>query len=191
MDTEGPIVLVGMMGSGKTFVGRALARATGRRYVDNDELVEQATGFTSRELLRRGGTPAVLAAEAEALRRGLAEPGGPIVGVAAGTILDPELRALLRQDGVRVVWLQARPETLARRVLAVDDSPAGEHRPWHAAGQMTPQEWLARESERRAPLYREVADLEVRVDDDQGRDRPADEIVEEIIAGLGLQRASS
>lgn len=187
MDRERPIVLAGMMGSGKTFIGRALATATGRRYVDNDELVEQATGSTARELLRRGGTPAVRAAEADALRHGLAVPGGPILGIAAGTILDPALRAILDTDDLRVVWLRARPETLARRVLADDDAPDGEHRPWHEAGALTPQAWLAREDARRARLYREVADLEVRVDDDDGNDRPADDIVTEIVAGLGLR----
>ena len=187
-DRERPIVLAGMMGSGKTFVGKALAHATGRRYVDNDELVERATGSTARELLRSGGTPAVRAAEADALRVGLDEPGGPILGVAAGTVLDPELRASLTADGVRVVWLRAEPATLARRVLADDDAPDGEHRPWHEGGATTPEAWLARESERRAPLYAEVADLEVRVDAADGQDRPADDIVDEIVRGLRLER---
>jgi shikimate kinase len=188
MGDERVIVLAGMMGSGKTTIGRALAEATGRRYVDNDELVERATGSTARELLKQGGTPAVRAAEAQALRDGLAESGHPVLGIAAGTVLDPALRALLDDDDLDVVWLKALPETLARRVLADDDEPEGEHRPWHAAGDLTPQEWLARESERRAPLYREVADLEVRVDDDQARDRSAKDIVDEIVRGLGLAR---
>jgi shikimate kinase len=184
MDRERPIVLAGMMGSGKTTVGKALAEATGRRYVDNDELVERATGHTSRELLRSGGTPAVRAAEAQALRDGLQEPGGPILGVAAGTILDPALRALLAADEATVVWLRARPATLARRVLADDDDPEGEHRPWHAAGSMTPEAWLAKTAEERAPLYREVADLTVDVDDMDGNDRPVGELV------VAIQRAT-
>ena len=182
-----PIVLAGMMGSGKTSVGAALARATQRRYVDNDELVERATGHTSRELLAHGGTEAVREAEAEALRVGLDEPGGPVLGIAGGTVLDPELRHLLRIAGAPVVWLRAAATTLARRVLADDDDPEGEHRPWHAAGSMTPEAWLAREAEARAPLYEEIATLTVDVDDPDGRDRPIDAIVDDIVDGLGMR----
>lgn len=184
-DRERPIVLAGMMGSGKTFIGKALAEATGRPYVDNDQLVERATGHTSRELLERGGTAAVRAAEAEALQVGLRETGGPILGIAGGTVLDPDLRRLLDTDAVRVVWLRATPGTLARRVLADDDDAEGEHRPWHEGDSIRPEAWLAREAERRAPLYADVADLTVDVDAD-GRDRPAGEIVDEIVRGLRL-----
>jgi shikimate kinase len=187
-DREKPIVLAGMMGSGKSFVGKALAEATGRHYLDNDELVERATGHTARELLERGGTPAVRAAEADALRAGLDESGGPILGIAGGTVLDPDLRQLLRDDGVRVVWLRATAETLARRVLADDDDPEGEHRPWHEGEAMTAEAWLAREADRRAPLYADVADITVDTDDD-GHDRPVAQMVEEILQGLDLDRA--
>ena len=179
------IVLAGMMGSGKTTIGEALAAKTGRRYVDNDELVEGDTGHTSKELLRIGGTTAVRAAEADALRAGLRQAGNDVLGIAAGTILDPRLRVALIDSGHLVVWLRASPATLARRVLA--DDTGSEHRPWHAAGSMTADAWLRQESERRAPLYEEVADLTVDVDAD-GRDRPIEEIVDEIIRRLGLGR---
>ena len=173
-----------MMGSGKTTVGRALAEALGAPYIDNDDLVEVAAGGTSQELLATGGTPAVREAEAEALRIGLSGRigAGTVLGVAAGTILEPDLRDLLRVRSV-VVWLRAGPETLARRIAA--DPAGGTHRPWHEAGSMTPEEWLDRESAARAPLYTEVADVIVDVDD-EGRDRPTGEVVAEI--GDGLER---
>jgi shikimate kinase len=174
-----------MMGSGKTTIGERLATATGRRYVDNDELVERETGHTSKELLKTGGTPAVRTAEADALRAGLRESGNDVLGIAAGTVLDRSLRQALTDSTRTVVWLRATPETLARRVLA--DDTGSEHRPWHAAGSMTADAWLRQESERRAPLYEEVADLTVDVDAD-GRDRPIEEIVDEIIRRLGLGR---
>jgi shikimate kinase len=179
------IALVGMMGSGKTTVGRALAEALGEPYIDNDDLVEVATGGTSPELLAAGGTPAVRDAEAEALRVGLSGRIGAraVLGVAAGTILDPDLRELLRERSV-VVWLRARPETLARRIAA--DPTGGTHRPWHEAGSMTAEVWLRREAEARAPFYTEVADVIVDVDDDEGQDRPIVDIVAEI--GDGLDR---
>jgi shikimate kinase len=177
-----PIVLAGMMGSGKTTIGKALARATGRRYVDNDELVEHATGHSSKELFEHGGTPAVRGAEADALRAALSEPGDAVLGVAAGVVLDTRLRDALVDSGLPVVWLRAAPETLARRVLA--DHAGSGHRPWHAAGSMSPEEWLAQETERRSPLYAEIADLTVDVDRD-GHDRSIEDIVADLIRGLG------
>ena len=177
-----PLVLIGMMGSGKSTVGVALAAALGRRYVDNDELVEQATGRTARELLADGGTPAVRIAEAAALRHGLAGPPATVLGVAAGTVLDPELRELLRT--ARVVWLRARPATLARRVLAGDHGAEGRHRPWHD-DTITPEDWLAREDVRRRPLYESIADVAVDVDDAAGEDRPVDQLAREIVGRLG------
>jgi len=172
-----------MMGSGKTTVGRALAEVLGMPYIDNDELVELAAGGTSRDLLAAGGTPAVREAEAAALRLGLLgrTGSGAVLGVAAGTILDPQLRALLRERSA-VVWLRARAATLERRIDA--DRAGASHRPWHEAGSMTPDEWLRREAEARAPLYAEVATITVDVDDEAGADRSTDEVVAEIRARL-------
>jgi shikimate kinase len=177
-----PILLVGMMGSGKTTVGLSLAERTGWRFVDNDELVERRTGRTARELLKAGVQP-LRAAEAQALRDGLEEPPPVIVGVAAGVVMDPDIRTAMRERGI-VVWLRATPETLARRVLAVLDEETGKHRPWLGGGPDAALAWLREQSRRRLPLFESVASVIVDVDRADGSDRTTDEIVDEVAARL-------
>jgi shikimate kinase len=144
------VVLIGMMGSGKTTLGTELARRTGWPYHDNDRLLTEATGRTAQELALEGSA-ALRDAEAAALHLALRQPGPVIVAAAAGVVLDADLRNELRRAGT-VVWLRAPAEVLAERARH------GPHRPWldaDAAG------WIAATSLEREPLYREVADLEV------------------------------
>lgn len=148
------IVLVGMMGSGKSAVGRALARLTGWPFVDNDALLEAATGRTARELLEDGGESVLRTGESAAFRSALGRPIPEIVSVAAGVVLDPADRSALASAGY-VVWLRATTATLARR------APGAAHRPWLGADARA---WLERTGRERAPLYTEVADLVVDVD---------------------------
>jgi shikimate kinase len=173
-----------MMGSGKTTIGRALAGRTGWRFIDNDELVERRTGRTARELLAGSiGLAALRAAEAQALRDGIAEPPPVIVGVAAGVVMNPDDRRRMR-DGGTVVWLRGRPETLARRVLAALDDEEGSHRPWLAGGPGAALAWLREQSGRRRPLFESTATISVDVDREDGSDRPVEEVVDEIILQL-------
>ena len=115
--TNGPtrILLVGMMGSGKSSVGRELAKRTGWPFLDNDELLERATGRTARQLAE-GGEAALRAAEAAALREGLAVKPPAIIGVAGGAVLDPRDRKRIREGGF-VVWLRAPADVLAARAV--------------------------------------------------------------------------
>jgi shikimate kinase len=145
------VILVGMMGSGKTSVGRALAARTGWRYVDNDELVELAAGRSARELLAAGGEAALRSAEADALAAALEMPPPVVVAVAGGTILDDELRRRLA-DGGFVVWLRAPASVLAERAVG------GMHRPWLEGDLLG---WFVSTLAVRDPLYASVADLEV------------------------------
>jgi shikimate kinase len=154
------ILLLGMMGSGKSSVGRALADRTGWPFVDNDALVERATGLTARELLRDRGEDALREAESAALRAGLAIPAPAIVATAGGTILRPEDRDRI-DDGGLVVWLRAPAEVLAARAVGSD------HRPWLDDD---PVGWFTRTIADRAPLYRAVADVEI----DTGASDPDD-----------------
>jgi shikimate kinase len=143
------ILLIGMMGSGKSSVGRALAARTGWPFFDNDALVERATGRTARTLAREEGEPGLRVAESAALHAGLAVEPPAIVGVAGGVLLDGEDRARIASGGF-VVWLDASPEVLAGRAVGA------EHRPWldgDAVG------WFRRTIEERGALYAEVADL--------------------------------
>ncbi len=162
--TAARILLVGMMGSGKSTVGRLLSEATGWPYVDNDELVRRAQGTTARVLLAERGEEEMRRAESEALELGLRLPPPVIVGVAAGTILEPDDRSRLRVGGI-VVWLRASANVLVARAMK------GEHRPFldtHGP------DWMASTLAEREPLYRSVADVIV----DTGAARPADTAAE-------------
>jgi shikimate kinase len=160
------ILLVGMMGAGKTTVGRLLASRLGWRYVDSDEEVEAATGHTVRELFEEGGEKAFRPLESKALAAAVSGDEPVVVGVAGGAVLDPGNRGLLRRSGT-VVWLRATPETLARRIVRPH---ASEHSSGHRADhrpllEHDPEGVLRRLSTERRALYEDVADVEVDVDD--------------------------
>jgi shikimate kinase len=124
------ILLVGLMASGKSTVGQAVAGLTGWPCLDNDALLERSTGRTAAQLLAEQGEQALRAAESDVLTLLLAMPGPFVAGVASGTVLDPRDRERIRAGG-HVVWLKVPVETLARRVARqperawLDDDPAG------------------------------------------------------------------
>jgi shikimate kinase len=148
------VVLMGMMGSGKTSVGRALAERTGWRYVDNDELVRTVTGRDPQHIDATEGEAALHEAEADALRHALAMPAPIIVGAAAWIVLDPASAARLRTQPA-VVYLRARPETLRARI------GAGSGRRDDA----TDLAWLRARSRERDATYRELATLTIDTDE--------------------------
>lgn len=160
------ILLVGMMGAGKTTVGRLLASRLGWRYVDSDEEVEAATGHTVRELFEEGGEQAFRPLESEALAAAVSGGEPVVVGVAGGAVLDPGNRDLLRRSGT-VVWLRATPETLARRIVRpyVSEHSSGHRADHRPLLEHDPEGVLRRLSTERRALYEEVADVVVDVDD--------------------------
>jgi shikimate kinase len=149
------ILLVGMMGVGKTTVGELLAQRLGWDYLDSDAEVEVATGLTVPALFARHGELAFRDAEAAALALACATPKPVVVSVAGGAVLRAENRTLLSSSG-RVVWLRARPETLASRVGDGVGRPLLE---------VDPVGTLARLEAERRPFYEEVADVTIDVDD--------------------------
>ena len=152
----GHVVLVGMMGSGKTTVGRAVAAALGRELVDSDAQVEARTGRTVREIFESDGEAAYRVLEREALKAALDAEQPSVIAAAGGVVLDPANRAALRGSGT-VVWLRARPEVLAGRVAGGQD-----HRPLLAGD---PLGTLDRLDAERRELYEEVADHVIDVAD--------------------------
>lgn len=166
------VVLIGMMGSGKSTIGTLLSSRTGWPYHDNDALVARLRGETARELLAGSGEDELRRTEAEALRLGLAQPAPCVLGAAAGTILDSQARRDM-SEGALVIWLDASPQTLARRARN------SLHRPWLGTDA---EGWMRRTLAERAALYKSVAHLIVNTQ----RRRPAS-IVTEIIDWLGDQ----
>jgi shikimate kinase len=117
------VVLVGLMGSGKSTVGARLAALLGRPLVDSDADIEAAHGATARELAARDGIEALHALEREHLLAALAAPTPSVVAAAASTLDDPACVAALSGPDVRTIWLRGTPTTLATRIAAKDHRP--------------------------------------------------------------------
>jgi shikimate kinase len=164
------VVLIGMMGAGKTTVGRLVADRLGRPFRDSDLAVEERTGRTVAEIFAAEGEPGFRALERETLRELLASPEPAVIAAAGGAVLDAGNRRALREAGT-VVWLRADPVVLARRV-----EPGG-HRPLLADD---PAGTLARLAAEREELYRQTAHVTVDVDDLEAGD-----VADRVIAAVG------
>lgn len=115
------VVLVGMMGSGKTAIGRALAARLGVPFVDSDAAIEEAAALSIAEIFKRDGESFFRKRETEVLRRLLSGPPG-IVSTGGGAFLAEENRNAIADMGV-AVWLNADLETLWERVRHKDTRP--------------------------------------------------------------------
>ena len=165
------LVLVGLMATGKSTVGRMVAEALGRRLVDSDDQVARMTGRTVREIWQTEGEEAFRRLETAALTEALADTRPSVVAGAGGVVLAEENRVLLAADHVEVVWLRASPATLLARVRAADDT----HRPLLDDD---PAGMLERMESQRRELYASVADRIVDVDD-----RTPDAVAAAIVGG--------
>lgn len=115
------IVLIGLMGAGKTSIGRRLSARLGLPFKDADSEIELAAGCTVPELFERFGEPAFRDGERRVIRRLL--EGEPIVlATGGGSFMDAETRAAIRQHGVSV-WLRATLPVLVRRVSGRSNRP--------------------------------------------------------------------
>jgi shikimate kinase len=149
------VVLVGMMGSGKTAVGQELASRFGVGFVDSDEQVERRAGRTVRQIFEADGEAAFRRLETEALIAAVGSTERSVIAAAGGVVLDPTNRDLLRRAGT-VVWLRASPEVLEARVRD------GNHRPLLGDDALGV---LRRLDADRAQLYDEVANAVIDVGD--------------------------
>lgn len=171
------LVLIGMMGAGKTAVGRILAERLGRCHLDTDEMVCAATGMTVAEIFATAGEGAFRAGEAAAVSAAVAvvEPG--VISVGGGALGDPATRRLLGASG-RVVWLRADPATLAARLgsgdgrplltgIEASDQPSNQLAGAGASAQPpieAPLDVLRRLDDERRPTYAGAAEVTVDVD---------------------------
>lgn len=133
MSPDRHLVLVGMMGVGKSSVGRRLARRLERPFLDTDRLVEERRGCSIHEIFTAQGEAAFRALEAAVVKEVLAAPSPAVIAFGGGAVLDPANRAAARAAAL-VVWLQATPVDLARRVSGSQRATGGTARPLLATG---------------------------------------------------------
>ena len=169
----GHIVLIGLMGSGKTAVGVPLAAALGVQHGDSDLEIERETGLRSRDLAARDGIDALHALEARHLLEVLGKPETTVISAAASTLDDAVCLAAMHDPRHLIVWLRASPEALAARQRPDD------HRPDFGADLV---DVVRRQSVLRTPAMEEVADLTVDATE------PPETLVAEILANAAAVR---
>jgi shikimate kinase len=163
-----PIVLVGMMGAGKTTVGRRLASRIGRHFVDSDEEVEKAAGMSIEEIFKTRGETEFRAGESKVIARLLKEQG-VVLGTGGGAFMNAETRALVKEAAVSV-WIKADFELLFARVSRRSNRPL--------LKTANPRETLQKLIDARYPTYAE-ADVTV-----VSRDVPQDQVASEVIDAI-------
>jgi len=115
------LVLVGYMGTGKSTVGKKLARRLGMKFVDSDREVERVTGYTVNEIFKKFKEIRFRSEEKAALRR-LTRNSGQIISTGGGAVLDPENVETLKNNGF-VVCLTAEPEIIYQRLRRKKNRP--------------------------------------------------------------------
>ena len=148
---RGNIFLVGMMGAGKTTLGKALAQRLAREFLDTDRVLVERTGVAVATIFDIEGEPGFRRRETLALAE-LAERSECVVATGGGIVLAPENRQAMRAAGT-VIYLRARLENLWERTRLDSTRPL--------LSTSDPRGTLARLLEEREPLYREVAHLVV------------------------------
>jgi len=169
--TLGPrsIVLVGMMGAGKSSIGRRLATRLALPFVDADAEIELAAGMSIADIFAAHGEPYFRSGEARVIAR-LLDQGPQVLATGGGAFMNERTRANIRERGISV-WLKAEVDVLARRLRRRTD------RPLLKTGD--PAATLAALLDVRNPVYSE-ADITV-----LSRDISHEIIVDEIVAALG------
>ena len=165
---EKTLVLVGMMGAGKTSVGRRLASALGVPFRDADVEIEAAAGCTINEIFERFGEPAFRSGERKVIARLLSDPPH-VLAAGGGAFIDAETRERIKERAVSI-WLRAPIELLIQRVLRKDTRPLLRNTDSRAT--------LERLLRDREPIY---AEADIVVESDEG---PHDVVVKRIVAAL-------
>lgn len=168
---QASIFLVGLMGSGKTTIGRALAKRLNLRFVDADHEIESRTGASITLIFEIEGEASFRQREADVIRD-LTQQQGIVLATGGGAILDPESRRSLRERGT-VVYLRASVGSLVQRTSHDRQRPL-----LQTADPRARIEELMRQ---RAPLYEEVAHITA----ETGRPN-VQSVVQNILAQLEL-----
>lgn len=162
------IVLVGMMGSGKSSIGRRLAARLTIPFVDADSEIEAAAGMSIAEIFEAHGEPYFRAGEMRVIAR-LLDHGPQVLATGGGAFMNKETRALIRSKGISV-WLKAELDVLLKRIKRRTDRPL--------LKTDDPAATLNALIAERYPVYAE-ADITV-----HSRDVPHEIIVDEILGEL-------
>ncbi len=170
-----PIVLVGLMGAGKSSVGRRLANRLGVRFVDADSEIEAAAGCSIPEIFERHGEAAFRDGERRVIAR-LLDGGPQVLATGGGAFMDAETRRRIRERAVSV-WLRADLDVLVERCSRKRNRPLLE------GGD--PRAILARLIDERYPIY---AEADIVVDTVAG---PHEEVVERIVDALAARAAEA
>jgi shikimate kinase len=170
-----PLVLVGMMGVGKTTVGRRLASRLDRQFLDSDEEIEKAAQMTIPEIFEQRGEPEFRTGEMRVIARVLKEPN-VLLATGGGAFVNPETRALIKAEAISV-WLKAEVDILFERVSRRSNRPL--------LKTANPRATLEKLVEERYPIYAE-ADVTV-VSRDVPQDVVADDVVAAVLAYLQRQ----
>lgn len=169
------VVLVGLMGSGKTTVGKKVAKLIGHRFVDADVEIEARTGRSVASWFE-DGEPAFRAAEAQLMEDLLAEPEALVIGAGGGAVVTESTRRRLQEADVTAVYLHGTPEFLASRVQAKA------HRPLLTDDPLTVMQQMY---DARDGWYREVADVVVEVlPHHEAGEKPKWRIAEQVVTEL-------
>jgi shikimate kinase len=162
------LVLVGMMGAGKSSIGRKLAQRLNLPLVDADSEIEQAAGMSISEIFARHGEPYFRAGEARVIAR-LLDGGPQVLATGGGAFMHPQSREAIRAKAVSI-WLKAEYDVLMKRIKRRSDRPM--------LKTDDPGETLRRLMQERDPVYAE-ADVTV-----HSRDVPHEIIIAEIISAV-------
>lgn len=146
---SGNLILIGLMGSGKTTVGRALSKHTGKPFLDSDEEIQKRTGVTISHIFDIEGEAGFRQREASVLRD-LVTREGIILATGGGAVLLEENRRQLSENGI-VVYLDANVSDLWHRTRHDRNRPLLQNGDAHAK--------LRELHTVRSPIYREVADI--------------------------------
>ena len=169
-----PVVLVGLMGVGKSTVGRRLARRLGVPFVDSDSAIEDASGFSAAEVYERFGERDFRDGERRLVAR-LVEGEVRVIATGGGAYVDSTTRKLLNERAI-TIWLDAPVDILAERTSRRDTRPLLRN--------SDPKGTLERLSDERRPSYEE-AHIHIKSGDGAHRD-----VVDSIVAALEIHLAN-
>ena len=172
MKGGGSIFLVGMMGAGKTTVGRRLASRLNRQFLDSDEEIEKAAQMTIPEIFEQRGEAEFRAGETRVIARVLKDQG-LVLATGGGAFVNSETRTLIKTEAVSV-WLKAEVDILFERVSRRSNRPL--------LKTANPRATLEKLVEDRYPIYAE-ADVTV-ISRDVPQDAVASDVIDAVVAFL-------